>query len=107
MMHNSNATTTPIAPKEPELELDDIQGAVVSGFLKPFQALIGIQCPPKEETSFKKFVGAITRHVADGRHALADRRTHRASRRENFTKEVVSLTGVAFSYRGLAKLTPG
>jgi hypothetical protein len=48
-----------VAPVEPALELDDIQGAAVPGFLKPFQTLIGVQCPAGKEASFRKLVGPL------------------------------------------------
>lgn len=101
------ATLSPIAPVEPVLELDDIQGAAVPGFLKQFQTLIGVRCPATKESAFRKFVGLIGNRVTTGRQALDDRREHRKSKRENFEKPPLSLTAMAFSYQGLCKLTPG
>jgi Dyp-type peroxidase family len=96
-----------VAPVEPVLELDDIQGAALPGFLKPFQTLIGVQCPAGKEASFRKLVGGLSLHVSDARTTLKDRREHRVSQREKFVKQPIALTGFAFSFRGLVKLTPG
>jgi Dyp-type peroxidase family len=96
-----------VAPAEPVLELDDIQGAAVPGFLKPFQTLIGVRCPKGKESNLRKFVGGITQHVSDASFTLQDRRAHREARRENVGKEPVELIGLALSFHGLIKLTPG
>ena len=45
------------APVEPVLELDDIQGIAVPGFLKPHQTLIGLKLPPAEGLARAKVRG--------------------------------------------------
>jgi Dyp-type peroxidase family len=96
-----------VAPVEPMLELDDIQGAAVPGFLKPFQTLIGVQSATGKEANFRKFVGGMSPNVSDARLTLKDRRDHRKSQKERIAKEPIALTGLALSFRGLLKLTPG
>jgi Dyp-type peroxidase family len=95
------------SPVEPVLELDDIQGAAVPGFLKPFQTLIGVQCVTGQEANFRKLVGGISSNISNARLTLKDRRDHRASLQEHIAKEPIALIGLALSFRGLIKLTPG
>jgi len=96
-----------VAPVEPVLELEDIQGAAVPGFLKPFQTLIGVRCLTGKETNFRKFVRGMSPNVSDARVTLKDRRDNREARKERTAKEPITLIGLAFSFRGLYKLTPG
>jgi Dyp-type peroxidase family len=107
MMERSMRDNPFVGPAEPVLELDDIQGAAVPGFLKPFQTLIGVQCSAGKEASFRRLVGGLSPHVSDARLTLRDRRDHRASQRGNLAKQPIALTGLAFSFQGLVKLTPG
>ncbi|MCU1249353.1 MAG: hypothetical protein JWQ49_2382 [Edaphobacter sp.] len=99
-----------VAPVEPVLELADIQGAAIPGFLKPFQTLIAINCngavdPIKD---FKRFIREMSAKLSTGAETLADRREHRtlkfADRADQ--KSPAVLTGIAFSSGGLLKLTP-
>jgi Dyp-type peroxidase family len=106
-MERSTPDSSFIAPVEPVLELDDIQGAAVPGFLKPFQTLIGVQCPADKVSNFRNFVRGLTPHISDARLTLKDRRENRASRRQKIDKQPIVLTGLAFSFRGLLKLTAG
>jgi hypothetical protein len=73
------AMAAPGAPLEPVLELGDIQGASVPGFLKPHQALIGISCDdsPENATAFRRFIRNMSSQVATGAETLKDRREHR------------------------------
>jgi Dyp-type peroxidase family len=106
----SGAVVGPVAPDEPVLELDDIQGAAVPGFLKPHQTLIGINCRATADDvrNFKGFIRAISDGIAKGTETLADRREHRklqlAERAD--AKEPVVFVAIAFTYAGLRKLTP-
>jgi Dyp-type peroxidase family len=100
------------APYEPVLELDDIQGASVPGFLKPYQTLIGFKCDSHAEDldTYKHFIRNISADVATGRETLNDRRAHRALRRvgqADAKPPAVPFVAVALSYGGLLKLTPG
>jgi Dyp-type peroxidase family len=107
----SGETPTPTAPVEPVLELDDIQGAVVPGFLKPYQQLLGISCRDSVEhlKSFKTFVRELSKDVTTGRVALADRRENRRLRllERADSKKSEPFVAIAFSSQGLLKLTPG
>ncbi len=91
---------------EPELPLDDIQGMVVPGFLKPHQALIYLAVPE----------GALARDrlckvlqqmlsglvISSGRTTLHDRRTFRRGRHPR-----QPLAALGFSALGLNKLSNG
>ena len=106
-MHKSAPNNPFIPPLEPVLELDDIQGAAVPGFFKPFQTLIGVQCPAKKEANFRELIRGLIPHVSDARITLKDRRDNRASRKEKSVKAPISLIGLSLSFPGLLKLTPG
>jgi Dyp-type peroxidase family len=100
------------APLEPVLELDDIQGASVPGFLKPHQALIGISCDDSTEnvTAFRRFIRNMSSQVATGAATLKDRREHRALKLAGRAEEKnapTAFVAVALSFNGLLKLTPG
>jgi hypothetical protein len=97
MMERSMRDNPFVGPAEPVLELDDIQGAAVPGFLKPFQTLIGVQCSAGKEASFRRLVGGLSPHVSDARLTLRDRRDHRASQRGNLAKQPIALTGFKVS----------
>jgi Dyp-type peroxidase family len=100
-----------VAPVEPVLELSDIQGAAVPGFLKPYQTLIGINCRATSDDvkKFKVFIRAISDEIAKGSETLADRREHRKLKLEDRAdnKKPVAFVAIAFTYAGLRKLTPG
>lgn len=107
----NDRTSAPIAPKEPILELDDIQGAAVPGFLKPYQTLFGINCRNSVENikRFKTFLGDLTDRVARGTETLRDRREFRRlkSLQQLDQKKPQAFIGVGFTSQGLLKLTPG
>jgi Dyp-type peroxidase family len=101
----------PPPPLEPVLELDDIQGATVPGFLKPHHVLLGINCGNSVDNlkRFKVLVGDLSRQVARGAETLRDRREHRQLQfaQQEDSKKPVAFVAVAFSFQGLLKLTPG
>jgi Dyp-type peroxidase family protein len=106
------AMMAPSAPIEPVLELDDIQGAAVPGFLKPHQTLIGIACDdsPEHLTSFKRFIHDMSREVTTGVETLKDRREHRSLKLAGRAEEKnapTTFVAVALSFNGLLKLTAG
>jgi Dyp-type peroxidase family len=98
-------------PVEPVLELDDIQGAVVPGFFKPYQQLLGVRCQDSVEhlKNFKTLVLEISKDVTTGSDALADRRENRRLRllERAHSKKSEPFVAIAFSSQGLLKLTPG
>jgi Dyp-type peroxidase family len=104
-------TSTPTAPTEPVLELDDIQGAAVPGFLKPYQTLLGINCRNSVEdiNRFKLFLRDLSERITPGRKALDDRRDYRRmkSLKQAGQKKPEAFVAVAFTSQSLLKLTPG
>ena len=100
----------PFEPIEPVLELDDIQGAVIPGFLKQYQTLIGINSGDSldQAKDLRRFVGLLSKLVTPGRQALEDRRTFKALKLADKLNEKppVAFVAVGFSYGGLLKLTP-
>ncbi len=100
------------APVEPVLELDDIQGIAVPGFLKPHQTLIALQLPRGAALSgAKAFLAHLAKGISNGAETLADRRVRRAQAKEQAVRHVqregVVLVGLGCSWGGLAALTPG
>ncbi|MGC1614389.1 MAG: Dyp-type peroxidase [Candidatus Acidiferrum sp.] len=103
-----------VPPVEPVLELADIQGIAVPGFLKQAQTLLGVRIPEGEEAleNFKETLGGVIDGLGTGRAVLDDRRAFRRLKREKNEryperKDPVVFLAVALSYVGLAKLIPG
>jgi len=92
------------APDEPALEMDDIQGAVVPGFLKPHHTLLGLRIPDGIEVvrNFKAWLIALTPDVSTARQTLDDRRAYRKGK-----PCLPYMVGIGFSAVGLVRLTPG
>lgn len=90
---------------EPQLQLHDIQGMVLPGFLKPHQALIYLPVPGSGETLGRlcaELQGMLTQGaIASGRTTLHDRRRFRRGRTS------APLVGLGFSSTGLDKLSSG
>jgi Dyp-type peroxidase family len=106
------ASPASAAPQEPILELNDIQGASVPGFLKPHQTLIGITCNEKPDhlNEFKRFILNMAGQVATGTETLNDRRDRRKLERAGRAEEKnapTAFVALALSFNGLLKLTPG
>lgn len=99
------------APDEPVLELDDIQGAAVPGFFKPYQTLIGVECKDSLDPiiKFKEFIRRITDQIARGTETLRDRREHRKLMllEQADQKKPVAFLAIGLTHSGLSKLTPG
>jgi hypothetical protein len=84
------------------------------GFFKQHQRLLGIVVPPGDEvvSRFKGLLSEIAELLATAEQTLKDRRAHREGcaaprvrAREAETQD--ALVGLAFSYQGLLRLTPG
>jgi Dyp-type peroxidase family len=90
------------APQEPVLDMGDIQGIAVPGFLKPQHSLLYIRLPkagpdaPHFLAAFRSFLREFLPSTAAD--TLADRRAHR-------DKHLV-LKAVALSFQGLRTLVP-
>ncbi len=110
-----------IAPVEPVLEMDDIQGIAVPGFIKPYHTLLGLRAGAGYEAglAFKRLVGELSGELATGRQTFEDREAFRQARarlatryprsRRAFTQgdEGAVLVGLGLSYQGLRRVTPG
>lgn len=101
------------APIEPVLAMDDIQGEVVPGFLKPHQTLLGLRVSERISAvrKFKTVLKELSGEITSANQTLKDRRAHRdfCRRIESSRLEVEQpgvLTAIGFSYRGLACLAP-
>lgn len=97
--------------REPVLELEQIQGIAVPGFIKPYQTLICVRHASDEETivNVRAFLRQLLPHLTNGNDALADRRAHRAHRRageRGAPPEGPPLLAIGFTYPGLFSLTP-
>jgi deferrochelatase/peroxidase EfeB len=90
-------------PAEPVLPMADIQGIAAPGFLKPHQTLLGILFSVDSVPGVQQLLRSFTAEVATAEATLADRRAHRANQK----RASHPLTGVGFTFQGLAKLTPG
>ncbi|HWT06248.1 MAG TPA: hypothetical protein VN224_10860, partial [Xanthomonadales bacterium] len=112
-MSRDAAVRQTAAPVEPVLELDDIQGIAVPGFLKPHQTLLGLRVPDGAGAAedFKALVRVLAAEVTDARRTLHDRRTYRAERHATRTRHRIQsdtvLVALTFSHGGLLRLTPG
>jgi hypothetical protein len=110
--HNETNTLQPKlgAPIEPVLEMTNIQGIAVPGFLKPHQTLLYVRLPDNLGVlgQFRRFVGRLS--VATAAETLADRRIFRRSTdgsAERARSDALVLSAIGFTYQGLLKLTPG
>lgn len=101
----------PIAPVEPVLELDDIQGIAVPGFFKPHQALAYVRLPDDRAQlmAVRDHLAAMVadHSIASGRKTLDDRRQHRRfaaglAKRERRPP----LVALGFTAQGLSRFTP-
>jgi Dyp-type peroxidase family len=114
--------TKVVAPHEPVLELSDIQGLVVPGFLKPHFTLLGGRFPrdaagsiqPPAVLAFKQRLSTLVDEFDHGARTLEDRRAHRRFVRGNARNATnaqvapkTTLVGLAFAASGLRALTPG
>lgn len=106
------------APVEPVLDVEDIQGIAVPGFLKPHQTLLGLRLPQQDPKTYheqmlaaKAFVRELADEVSNARVTLDDRRARRKQQMrqaEQYPEYAGSvLTAVGFSAQGLTALTPG
>ena len=100
------------APVEPVLELDDIQGIAVPGFLKPHQTLVALRLPAGAGLAgAKAFLGQLAESISSGTETLEDRRARRQEARQQGVRHVRRegrvLVGLGCSAPGLAALTPG
>jgi deferrochelatase/peroxidase EfeB len=109
----SGITSATRPPVEPVLDMDDIQGIAMPGFLKPHQTLLYLTLPANSREvldNFKAWLARVSGSVASAAETLADRRQNRAIRLARAgagEKPNVVLIAIGFSSIGLLKLTPG
>ena len=116
MTDTSQGTSAP-TDREPVLEVREIQGLVVPGFLKPRQTLLGVQIPDESREvilNFKQLLRNLVDEevVATAMTSLKDRKEYRRERRRQETRcpngaPSAALVGMGFSFAGLQKLTVG
>src|SRR4051794_9592567 len=104
---NKTPTSPATGPIEPVLPMSDIQGIAAPGFLKPHQTLLGVTfgADPASVSKFKDFLGAFPGEIPPAAATLEDRRSHRGDQTARAAPK--PLTGIAFTFQGLGKLTPG
>ena len=91
--------------KEPELEVDQIQGNILAGFNKDNQTLIFLEI--QEPKKFKRWLQAVTPFVATTEEVLQFNRLFKLirSRRKVESRAVLSTwLNIAFSFKGLKAL---
>jgi hypothetical protein len=102
--------TTPDAPVEPLLEMEEVQGIAVPGFFKPHQTLIYIHFPNSQSglLEVRKALRGLVGSVSTASQTLFDRRDHRKSARDIASEVRLRVfTAMSFSAKGLRRLTPG
>ncbi|MGY8667002.1 Dyp-type peroxidase [Bradyrhizobium sp. UFLA05-109] len=107
----TNVKPRAMAPIEPVLELDDIQGIAAPGFLKPHHALVYIGLPEAiaQLVAIREHLAAMvsSRAIASGRKTLEDRRQHRQFAAGAAKREArAPLVALAFTAQGLGRFTP-
>lgn len=105
-------TRNAASPDEPVLDMDEIQGMALPGFLKPHSTVVGFDLPTssQELNHFRRALPTIAGELSTARETLYDRRNHRKHKKRGNTAEssahVVALAGVGFNYPALRLLRP-
>jgi Dyp-type peroxidase family len=100
-----------LGPVEPVLELDDIQGIAVPGFLKPHQALVYLRFPGGRQglLATRAAIAELVAQgaISSGATTLKDRRDHRRFEMDKLpAADRLPLVAVGFTAQGLRKFTP-
>lgn len=109
----SNDTQGQRGPDEPVLDMKEIQGLAVPGFLKPHMTLLGVRYADGQVLSnFKSFLAGLAGEVSTAEQTLENRRAFRrlrAAEKVRYPQDAPSLvlTAIAFTAKGLNRLTPG
>ena len=95
--------------REPDLQMDDIQGIAVPGFFKPHQTLLCLRIPddPEVLTGFRSYMSEF--EVTSGTEALNDRVNHRKAAQRGLSSPPGPprvLVAAALAYRLLQRLAP-
>ena len=101
--------TQQLAPDEPDLDADEIQGNVLPGFMKPHMALLALRLT--DAAAARTYLGDLSDRVTTLRQVSPSRRKVRAARTLEPTRKNVAAIpaevmsdvwlNVAVSYRGL------
>jgi Dyp-type peroxidase family len=100
------------APREPVLDMDDIQGLVLPGFNKQHQTLVGIRLVQTDEgtNNFRSLLHQFE-GITSAKQTLRNRREFRErrkmeNRRYPSQRPKAVFIGIAFSYNGIKRLRP-
>jgi deferrochelatase/peroxidase EfeB len=108
---NSDTVTgpeIPNAPQEPQLDVDEIQGAVVPGFGTKYQHLFALRFTEGDSTALRAWVAARVTAVSTLAEVMAVRNRRRAARRAlplQPPPRTPVMRAMALSIQGLAMLT--
>lgn len=115
MIDTSRISNLP-TDREPVLEMTEIQGLVVPGFLKPHQTLLGVNIPDESREVVLNFKQLLRRSVEEeifttAQKTFKNRKKYRRERRRQKNRRSKDLpravfVGIGFSSVGLRKLTP-
>lgn len=92
---------------EPVLELEQIQGLAVPGFMKPSQTLLCVQHEDDADTvrRVKNLLRQLQPHISTGLATLNDRNAFRKSKEDGQVQAGQVLVGIGFTFLGLRCLT--
>jgi Dyp-type peroxidase family len=100
----------PCVCDEPVLRTDNIQGNILGGFNKDFQAFLFFTIAPAKITPFKRWLAAMQPFIATTAEVLAFNRLFkeiRGRRKREPTMLKVTWINIAFSFKGIQKLANG
>src|SRR5262245_38023484 len=99
----------PDASNEPTLNIDNIQGNILSGFMKDNQAFVFLTLEDHQIANFKEWLATVRPFIATEAELIAFNRLFKAirtRRKGEPTGVKATWINIAFSYRGLRKLIP-
>ncbi|MHC5717742.1 MAG: Dyp-type peroxidase [Nostoc sp.] len=93
------------APNEPILNVNNIQGNILGGFNKDYQALLFLEI--ENPNAFKQWLKSQIDFIATASEVIAFNRLFKSSRKRRGREGTVKATwvNIAFSFEGLKKLT--
>ncbi|MCW5315334.1 Dyp-type peroxidase [Nostoc sp. KVJ3] len=93
------------APNEPILNVNNIQGNILGGFNKDYQALLFLEI--ENQKAFKEWLKSQIDFIATASEVIAFNRLFKSSRQRRGREGAVKATwvNIAFSFEGLKKLT--
>jgi Dyp-type peroxidase family len=98
----------PDAGREPVLETDQIQGSIVPGFNKDHRILLFLEIREGKKKEFKDWLCSQVSFIATATEVLAFNRLFKQMKTRRRSEGGIKAVwvNVAFSFRGLTKLTP-